>query len=242
LPIEVQCCQDNGLGWLQIELLHNFDNDELRIPRKMAPQTVATIKAQHDEMHPSVTTKRLVVDDMTIDELIADTIRTVSKMEVDRETSVSISAKHQQPVSTNRGANPTHVPSIYFAEHADLDLIVGRGDAAHVFYVSQGKLANAAPLFYYDLSDYLQRDLSSDREYTSLPYIGPTAFRIVMLICHYQFHELPRAVKFDTLFHLAEIADQFQVSNLLLPFVRPWLVPYVGHAVESRRYEWILIS
>jgi hypothetical protein len=68
------------------------------------------------------------------------------------------------------------------------------------------------------------------------------AFRIVMLICHYQFHELPRAVKFDTLFHLAEIADQFQVSDLLLPFVRPWLMPYVGHAVESRRYEWILIS
>ena len=130
--------------------------------------------------------------------------------------------------------------TLHFTTNPDLELIVGIDEERRHFYVSREKIKSAAPLLCAEIDE--RRNDKSATSAVKLQSFDMESSRLLMLICHHRFDELLRRVSYDTILHLAGLADAFALTDLLIPFVRPWLIPFADHEVAATDIEWLSIS
>jgi hypothetical protein len=133
--------------------------------------------------------------------------------------------------------------TVIFTENADIALVIGSKSVTHHFMISRPKLANAAPKLEAALQA-IEQDNASAPSLFRLPddVTDLTAIRVVLQLSHHDFDQLPQAIGFETLFQLAIMADRYELTRLLRPFVRPWLAAFAPAEINTSRHEWVLIS
>jgi hypothetical protein len=125
---------------------------------------------------------------------------------------------------------------------ADWELIVGHEDNAQPFLVSSMKIKSASEELWTALDEKLQGDAAVTRCSVLLPDEDVTSYEIVLNICHLRPDRCPRTIGFETLHHLADLADRYKLSVLLKASVRSWLLHLSDYQINLEDKRWLLTS
>lgn len=127
-------------------------------------------------------------------------------------------------------------------DNADWELVIGIEDDAPPFRVSSQKIKNASEKLYAALWKTRQENMTLQDLPIKLPDEDVAAFKIVMHICHLRPDRCPRTINFQTLHHLADLADRYKLSVLLKASIRSWLLHLSDYQVDLEDKRWLLTS
>jgi hypothetical protein len=68
------------------------------------------------------------------------------------------------------------------------------------------------------------------------------AIRLIMYIAHLQFSRLPDRLDFKEIVRLAEVAERYTVTHLLVKLIDGWLEPYWGRLLAPGYEEWLYVT
>lgn len=146
------------------------------------------------------------------------------------------------------GVNPSspRAKSIVYDPNGDLTLTMNPSSdyddqSQHNFHVSSKLLSHTSPVWN-DLTSDASVSTSSENMTISLNDGDCHSLDIFLKITHFQFSELPPLISFEDLYNLARFSEKYGVFEMLLPFVKTWIEPFLREELDPERVEWVLIA
>jgi hypothetical protein len=76
-----------------------------------------------------------------------------------------------------------------------------------------------------------------------LPDADATSVRIVLLIAHHKYDELPKSLEVCELAEVAKLCSKYELIDLAHLHVRQWLIPHIGQALHKDNYaDWLWVD
>lgn len=129
-------------------------------------------------------------------------------------------------------------------DSGDLKLRVGPDERPTTFVVLSSAVRLASPVFHSMLnpnSPFMEGQ-SLSREF-SFPEDDVPSFRILLLIAHLQFSQLPEFLSTEELFRLAVLCDKYDAVSTVRPWLDRWVTNAGLTAKKSLQVQlWLFIS
>lgn len=136
-------------------------------------------------------------------------------------------------------AAPTLLESDNIDNLGDLTLIVG--PKSRRFLVSKVALRLASPVFRAMFTGKFVEAQANTKE-TILPEDDPEALKVVLLIAHLRFKEVPKTLEFALLVEMAKIVDKYDLVSLLRPWSGQWIAPHGGKLTQEGFEGWSWVA
>jgi hypothetical protein len=137
-----------------------------------------------------------------------------------------------------------HVDTIFFDWKGSFLLKVTKNDHITYFSVSGVILRLACPSWWaLERSSAVDPEPGNNRLAITLPDANATSVRIVLLIAHYKYDELPKSMELCELAEIAKLCSKYKLIVLAHFHVRHWLIPHIGQSLHKDNYaDWLWID
>lgn len=128
-------------------------------------------------------------------------------------------------------ATPEADKTISYHADANLHINVREADGTSAVYsVCTGVLTAASRVW----RDTLASNTSGVVDMLS-PSDTPRGLDILFSLAHYKFHDLAETLQADEIYDLAVTADKYEVTHLLVPFLREWIAGLAGAPSDDEK-------
>lgn len=164
----------------------------------------------------------------------ATTEENTAEPEEHRDSDISAEATNPEPAPQDSAAVEPDLPDvkkISYHEDADINVKVlePSGEEA-VYAVCSSVLQTASRI----LKQTVPAEAASPIDLTSEPAFG---LNVLFSIAHYKFQDVPQTLDAGELYDVAFVAEKYQTTTLLAPFVKSWLAtndfPAAAAAADS---------